>query len=242
MQHLTRLFLGGFCGYRNIQMLCSYIIHTKLQGHEHLGNDIPSIFQIQDFIEEAWDKGYNSSGRIETGGIKGTRKYIGTPEAVAMLRLLKVPCDAQGFKHPEHHVAESLLLDYAENYFQSGIPHHDPSQPYSNYHHVRVTNLPPLYFQHRGHSLTIIGFERLKSGDRQLLMFDPYFHDSSSLTRLVGKVLPAHHPSPDSALKIYRRGTKYLKPFKEFEVVKLRTEPRPQTEPQPAPQPEPHGV
>ena len=31
-------------------------------------------------IEQAWDMGFNSSGRIETGGIKGTRKYIGTPE------------------------------------------------------------------------------------------------------------------------------------------------------------------
>ncbi len=31
-------------------------------------------------IESAWDKGINDTGRIETGGIRGTRKYIGTPE------------------------------------------------------------------------------------------------------------------------------------------------------------------
>ncbi|KAK4164867.1 zinc finger with UFM1-specific peptidase domain protein [Cladorrhinum sp. PSN259] len=220
VQHISKLKReGGFCGYRNIQMICSYIIHNKVPGHEHLGDDIPSIFQIQDFIEDAWDKGHNSSGRIETGGIKGTRKYIGTPEAIAMFRLLKVPCEAQGFKHDEHQVAETLLLDYVENYFKSGTPH--SSQYSQSYHHVRVTDLPPLYFQHRGHSLTIIGFEKLKNGARQLIMFDPYFHDSSSITRLVGKVpLSAHHPSPDNALRTYRRGAKYLKPYREFEVVR----------------------
>lgn len=77
---LTTCSPGGFCGYRNIQMLCSYIIHTKLKGYEYLAGEIPSIFQIQDFIETAWDQGINAQGRIETGGIRGTRKYIGTPE------------------------------------------------------------------------------------------------------------------------------------------------------------------
>lgn len=41
---------------------------------------IPTIFEIQDWIEEAWDFGINAAGRVETGGIKGTRKYIGTPD------------------------------------------------------------------------------------------------------------------------------------------------------------------
>jgi hypothetical protein len=72
--------LGGFCGYRNIQMMSSYIIHAKSKGHEHLGDAIPSVFQIQDYIETAWDSGINAQGRLETGGIRGTRKYIGTPE------------------------------------------------------------------------------------------------------------------------------------------------------------------
>jgi hypothetical protein len=57
-----------FCGYRNIQML--------------LSQDQSSITELQDMIERAWDKGYNSHGRIETGGIKGTRKHIGTSEVL----------------------------------------------------------------------------------------------------------------------------------------------------------------
>ena len=71
---------GGFCGYRNIQMLVSFIQGAKLPGHEHFPTSTPSILRLQDLIESAWDQGINSTGRIETGGIKGTRKYIGTPE------------------------------------------------------------------------------------------------------------------------------------------------------------------
>jgi hypothetical protein len=71
---------GGFCGYRNIQMMSSYIVGARSQGHEELKDRIPSIFEIQEYIENAWDKGINVEGREETGGIKGTRKYIGTPD------------------------------------------------------------------------------------------------------------------------------------------------------------------
>ena len=73
--------LGSFCGYRNIQMMVSYIIHAKATGWELFGDTFPTIFQIQDLIENAWDLGHNPQGRAETGGIKGTRKFIGTPEA-----------------------------------------------------------------------------------------------------------------------------------------------------------------
>ena len=72
---------GGFCGYRNIQMLVSYIRGTQAIGHEYFMQRTPTIFQLQDLIERAWDMGFGSSGRVETGGIRDTRKYIGTPEA-----------------------------------------------------------------------------------------------------------------------------------------------------------------
>lgn len=77
---------GGFCGYRNIQMMLSYIQDTKSPGHQHFPEKLPSILQLQDAIECAWDKGINAVGRVETGGIKGTRKYIGTPEVSICLQ------------------------------------------------------------------------------------------------------------------------------------------------------------
>lgn len=81
VEHVSKLKNeGGFCGYRNIQMLASYIVNSQSQGHYHFKDKIPSIFDIQGFIEHAWDVGINSVGRAETGGIIGSRKYIGTPE------------------------------------------------------------------------------------------------------------------------------------------------------------------
>ena len=61
-------------------MMSSYINYVGFQGHEAFKGKIPTIFQIQDYVEAAWDNGINVEGRLETGGIKGTRKYIGTSE------------------------------------------------------------------------------------------------------------------------------------------------------------------
>lgn len=72
--------LGSFCGYRNIQMLISYLILATETGPRAFPDGVPNIFQLQDQIEDAWDNGCNSRGRNETGGIKGTRKFIGTQE------------------------------------------------------------------------------------------------------------------------------------------------------------------
>ncbi|EEY13904.1 conserved hypothetical protein [Verticillium alfalfae VaMs.102] len=92
VQHISKLKLeGGFCGYRNIQMLISYIIATGFEGQKHFKGRLPTIFEIQDFIENAWDRGINVQGRIETGGIRGTRKYIGTAEAQALCTSLAIP-------------------------------------------------------------------------------------------------------------------------------------------------------
>ncbi|KAI9850466.1 MAG: hypothetical protein M1838_005604 [Thelocarpon superellum] len=71
---------GGFCGYRNIQMMLSYIQGTRGTGHHHFPGGTPNILHLQNLIEQAWDLGFNSIGRLETGGIRGTRKYIGTSE------------------------------------------------------------------------------------------------------------------------------------------------------------------
>ena len=67
--------------------------------------------------------------------------------------------------------------------------------------------------------MTIVGFERQKNGSRNLLVFDPMFRDASSVVRLIGKKF--NHRYPDTALKSYRRGNKYLKRFREFEMLKL---------------------
>ncbi|KAI0977322.1 peptidase family C78-domain-containing protein [Xylaria arbuscula] len=238
VQHISKLRgEGGFCGYRNIQMLSSYIVGAHVEGAEVLGDRIPSIFRIQDYIENAWDLGINASGRIETGGVKGTRKYIGTPEAQAMFISLKIPCEAEGFKSPKEGVAEAALFASVQKYFESASSSPSSWDPGDK---VRCTNLPPIYFQHRGHSLTIVGLEQRASGSLKLLVFDPMFHDSEGVVRLVGregrrdgsgaKVEDRHkirsmiiHRNPESALRLYRRGNNYLRKYREFELLRLRS-------------------
>ncbi|RWA11147.1 hypothetical protein EKO27_g3963 [Xylaria grammica] len=220
---------GGFCGYRNIQMLSSYIVGAHAEGTDALSGRIPSIFRIQDYIENAWDMGINANGRIETGGVKGTRKYIGTPEAQAMFISLKIPCEAEGFKSSKDGAAEAALFASVQNYFEKAS--------FSPGDKVRCTNLPPIYFQHRGHSLTIVGLEKRASGSLKLLVFDPMFHDPDGVIRLVErtshrssvkedrKIRNLIHRNPDSALRLYRRGNNYLKKYHEFEILRLKMDP-----------------
>lgn len=71
---------GGFCGYRNIQMMISYLQGSKAYGYEKFPGRLPTVPALQDSIEHAWNMGINTIARQQTGGIKGSRKYIGTPE------------------------------------------------------------------------------------------------------------------------------------------------------------------
>lgn len=209
---------GGFCGYRNIQMLSSYIIGAGADGAAHFNGTVPSIFQIQEYIETAWDHGINKQGRVETGGVRGTRKYIGTPEAQAVFLDLAIPCEAVAFKDPRPGCSEIKLLRYVEDYFTCGD--FDPERK------VRCTSMPPIYFQHRGHSLTIVGLEKRVNGDAELLVFDPVFRDPDGLTKLVDSgARNVKIKSPDNTLKLYRRGNRYLKRFHEFELLKLTSRP-----------------
>ncbi|KUJ20197.1 DUF1671-domain-containing protein [Mollisia scopiformis] len=215
VKHVSKLRReGGFCGYRNIQVLCSYIIGTRSQGHDSFGDKVPTIFDIQEYIESAWDIGINSQGRIETGGIRGTRKYIGTPDAQAMFCVLGIACSAQAFKPKKGSNSQpgsELLFTAIENYFINGCTDYDPK--------VRRTSLPPIYFQHPGHSMTIVGFEKQKDGSRNIIVFDPMFHDAADVTKLIGTEFT--HRYPGDLLKAYRRGVKYLRRYGEFEILKL---------------------
>ncbi|KFY14519.1 hypothetical protein V492_02573 [Pseudogymnoascus sp. VKM F-4246] len=214
VEHVSKLKNeGGFCGYRNIQMLASYIVNNRSQGYYHFKDKLPSIFQIQGFIEHAWDVGINSVGREETGGILGTRKYIGTPEAQAMLRSLDIDCDAQAFKGDGTLSADEILMKNVEEYFRTGCA--DSTSK------IRRTQLPSIYFQHPGHSMTIVGMEKKKDGSKNLLVFDPMFHDAPDVINLIGKdTFSVKHPA--EFLRAYRRNTKYLKRYRAFEVLRLR--------------------
>jgi hypothetical protein len=78
---------GGFCGYRNIQTQMSWIRNARAQGYDKVGARTPGILTMQDWIEDAWDKGISSINRAETGGLRGTRKWIGASEVRASFKI-----------------------------------------------------------------------------------------------------------------------------------------------------------
>ncbi|KAI8965651.1 DUF1671-domain-containing protein [Daldinia sp. FL1419] len=218
-QHISKLrHEGSFCGYRNIQMLISYIIGTGAPGAAAFKNTIPSIFQIQDLIELAWDQGIHEDGRIELGILKGTRKYIGTPEAQTLFASLGIQWDMQTFKNGPGELptaSENRMYDAVEEYFSTAPGVNLQSK-------VRKTKRPPIYFQHQGHSMTIIGIERQPSGNRNLIVFDPSYADHSNVTRYVDGTRPVEHSHPDRAIKFYRRGPRYLSKYQAFELMRLK--------------------
>ncbi|KAF2680168.1 DUF1671-domain-containing protein [Lentithecium fluviatile CBS 122367] len=208
---------GGFCGYRNIQMLISYIQGAKAQGFEEFQGRTPGILKLQDLIERAWDKGINEIGRQQTGGIRDTRKYIGTPEAQAFFLSSQIDCAVEMFSDsPDGSFeAHEQLLAAVERYFAQAAA--------SDGSNVYKTLLPPIYLQEPGHSLTIIGFERRRDGACNLLVFDPMYNTCPAMYKLIGrKNIRTARPE---VLYSYRRVAKQLKRHAAFEVLMLTAHP-----------------
>ena len=66
--------------------------------------------------------------------------------------------------------------------------------------------------------MTIVGFEKKKDGSANLLVFDPMFHDSTAIVKLIGKKIT--HKNSSDLLRAYRRSIKYLRKYNEFEILK----------------------
>lgn len=204
---------GNFCGYWNIQVLLTYLRrhHPGLRGMNYL----PDVLLIQDTIERAWENGICIYGGVETGGIRGSRKWIGTHEALAYFTQMGIRVEALSFREDEHDgggdLAGVALLDHVEAYFMGGL---ETARRQGSSH---VTGLPPIYLQRFGHSMSIVGLERLKDGHRNLLVFDSSFSTSNAVDRLLdGKRAQA---APGALLKPYRRSDDSLARWEEFEII-----------------------
>lgn len=207
---------GGFCGYRNIQMLISYIQAVYPRGSHPFEGRIPTILKLQDYIEAGWDRGINSSARAETGGIKGTRKYIGTSEAQTFFTTVGIRCRARPFHKTDGRQTQFTLLTHIEEYFKSGSPSSSDT-----YEKVTITSKAPIYLQHSGHSMTIIGLEKWTDGTSSLLVFDPFFSPTESIKSIAGQGKLSSRIKPAFQLKVYRRKMNYLQKYREFEIIML---------------------
>ncbi|KAF3128495.1 hypothetical protein TWF569_011270 [Orbilia oligospora] len=202
---------NGFCGYRNIQMMASFCQKNFVPGCERLyGERIPTIIDIQKWIEQAWDRGINAHAREETGGILYTRKYIGSSEVEAMFTSFGTSTIPRQFSEPNQQIN---ALRHVWNYFSRGFDHETDR--------VVQTDKAPIYFQHQGHSMTIVGVEQYKCGTLCLLCFDPMFSPSQNIRKLIGEKRIRSNIAHGKLLKSFRRGGPYLKRYDIFEMVEL---------------------
>ncbi|KAK3074177.1 hypothetical protein LTR53_003575 [Teratosphaeriaceae sp. CCFEE 6253] len=210
VKHIAKLRCdGNFCGFWNIQMLLSHL--QAVGALPHMRGSMPNVLDIQDTIERAWAHGILPHGRTETGGIRGTRKWIGTSEAAAYFTELGIGVEPLAFQDEGRELAVKALLDHVEAYFLGGLEHAETRGV------SRVTQLPPIYFQRRGHSMTIVGLLRNRDGSRALLVFDPSFETSGAVrAMLAGK---QSRGEVGALLKPYRRSEEGLARWKEFEIV-----------------------
>ena len=209
IKHIRKLRCdGNFCGFWNIQMMLTYLRGTRtLQDMRQ----IPDVLQIQDTIEAAWENNILPHGRTETGGIRGTRKWIGTSEAVACFTQIGVAVEAFTFQDDQDELAVVALLDHIEAHFIDG---QGTAQRRGK---SCLTTMAPIYFQRRGHSMTIVGLVKNKDGSRDLLLFDPSFDTAPAIWTLLGGELSGSQLG--TLLRPYRRSDQSLGRWDEFEIV-----------------------
>ncbi|CAO3621145.1 unnamed protein product [Mucor fragilis] len=167
--HLSTGFmdLGWGCGYRNCQMLMTFLERQKQDGEPLLKN-VLDISGIQLLIEKAWQEGFDTLGAAQLDHhVFKTRKWIGTTEVYTLLAYLGIRSTIIDFHQPGPQHLHHELMDWIQSYFTDSTTQKKSTKT------VCITNRPPLYLQHQGHSRTVVGIELLKSGKRNLIMFDP---------------------------------------------------------------------
>jgi hypothetical protein len=98
----------------------------------------------------------------------------------------------------------------------------DDDDTVHNLEKVVITAKPPIYFQHHGHSMTIVGVESRSDGGLNLVVFDPMFNPSAALKKLaLAGTTSFKCNEPEKLLKAHRRGDKYLSKYRDFELLKL---------------------
>ncbi|RCH87857.1 hypothetical protein CU098_000213, partial [Rhizopus stolonifer] len=173
------------------------------------------IHGIQLLIEQAWKEGFDTLGAAQLDHrVFKTRKWIGTTEVYTLFAYLGIRSTIIDFHQPGPNHLHHQLMDWIQSYFSTNIKQTNKT--------VYITDHPPLYLQHQGHSRTVVGIELLKSGKRNLIMFDPgrrmlrsYRHRKRFLSRFKNNRLPSN------LLKPFRVDDKSIGKHKQYQILVL---------------------
>lgn len=170
-------FNNWTCGFRNIQIMLSSL--------PNFTGPIPDIQTIQKTIEAGWREGIDPYGRDHFGGrLVGKNVWIGTTEAWVFFLKMGYRTKIFDFHRPTGPNGEHpMLIDLVRKYFEGQIVGDFTSRKNVDKEQqgVEWTGVPPLYFQHQGHSRTITGLECLPTGDN-LLLLDPSYRNPRQIS------------------------------------------------------------
>eukprot|EP01038_Epipyxis_sp_PR26KG_P008653 gene8653-11696_t len=142
------------CGYRNIQMICSSLLkYPQFYNVLFNGNGkIPSISELQIWIENAWLAGFDPEGALHFGGkLHYSSKWIGATECATLLRYFGINAIVVDFyensqnnnqsnkrAYTAYEEEENLIYDYlSDDSFKSKKL---KSNHYHNENHINYIN------------------------------------------------------------------------------------------------------
>jgi hypothetical protein len=193
------------CGYRNLQMLLSAFIPLLPSDHPYhqcvpaslkrsdlgVAVPIPSLKDLQEFLERGWQMGLDPRGAEHYGGnIVGKTDEVGAVEVCSMLASVRLDSVVVQFIKTDE--SRRLLGPFVWSYFgkRAGCDCLEPRMSASTAEDLleyantlpkdEVENLNctcpsvPLYLQWEGHSVSVIGIRKVEGDtDYQLLVLDP---------------------------------------------------------------------
>lgn len=175
------------CGFRNIQILA---LAAKSSGRPEMEKRlfngcgfIPDVASIQKWIELAWQRGWDPTGRKQyEGQLAGTRRWIGAVEVGVLFRSFGLRTHIVDFRtrsktYASPNFYHKALVDFVWTYFMQG-----PSaalylpRKFSfrlSKRRARDVLKMPIFLQQPGHSRTIVGVEETQDGIKNFIVFDP---------------------------------------------------------------------
>lgn len=168
-------------------MACTALMDQQVQPMYFPALDHPTppgVRNLQQWIEDAWTAGFDKEGANDLKNkLVGTKKWIGTADVHVAFLSRGIPSRLVDFPDGDNSGIDTVLR-WIEAYFSEAAQNSRQmrlgakvkatvDEALRGASPVVITERMPLILQHKGHSRTIVGYERTKDGSINLLCFDP---------------------------------------------------------------------